>query len=50
MPTYHYGDVYYIERFETCGSEQYSDRPAVIVSNELNNRYTHLNESGFLYL
>ncbi|WP_122791406.1 type II toxin-antitoxin system PemK/MazF family toxin [Intestinibacillus sp. Marseille-P6563] len=39
MSTYHYGDVYYIERFETCGSEQYSDRPAVIVSNELNNRY-----------
>ncbi len=48
MPTYHYGDVYYIERFETCGSEQYSDRPAVIVSNELNNRYSSTVEIVYL--
>ena len=40
MSDYHYGDVFYIEKFETCGSEQYTNRPAVIVSNEINNRYS----------
>lgn len=37
MSDFNYGDVHYIERFETCGSEQYTGRPAVIVSNNKNN-------------
>lgn len=35
MPDFNYGDVHYIDRFETCGAEQHSGRPAVILSERI---------------
>ena len=39
---FHRGEIYHIlpEDNET-GSEQYSGRPAIIVSNEANNKFAH---------
>lgn len=34
------GEIYYIEGGHATGSEQYADRPGIIVSNDLNNRYS----------
>ena len=42
------GDIYYIERFQTTGSEQYPGRPAVIVSNNENNRHSATVEVVYL--
>lgn len=35
MSDFNYGDVHYIEKFDTCGAEEHPDRPAVIVSNKI---------------
>lgn len=42
------GDIYYIERFQTTGSEQHPGRPAVIVSNDENNRHSATVEVVYL--
>lgn len=34
------GDIYYIMRFDTYGCEQQTGRPAVVVSNDANNKYS----------
>ena len=43
MSELHRGEIYYISRGGASpqGSEQYPDRPAVIVSNERNNEYSN---------
>lgn len=48
MSEFSYGDIHYIDRFETCGSEQYPGRPAVIVSNEAANRHSATVEVVYL--
>lgn len=42
------GEIYYIMRGESCGSEQESGRPAIVVSNEHNNRYSEMAEVVYL--
>lgn len=43
------GDIFYVDRFGThVGSEQYSGRPAVIVSNDENNKYSDTVEIVYL--
>ena len=42
------GDIYYIQSYFSSGSEQQSGRPAVIVSNELNNRHSSTVEVVYL--
>lgn len=34
------GDIFYVYQYETCGSEQSGGRPAVVVSNDMCNRYS----------
>ena len=34
------GDIYFIARGYAVGSEQYGGRPGIVVSNNLNNRYS----------
>jgi mRNA interferase MazF len=42
------GDVFYIERTPTYGSEQQSGRPAIIVSNDMNNEFSPTVEVVYL--
>lgn len=43
------GEIYYIRRFgETVGSEQQAGRPAIIVSNDINNRHSAVVEACYL--
>lgn len=42
------GNIYYIEKYPTIGSEQQSGRPAIIVSNEANNRNSETVEIVYL--
>ena len=43
------GDIYYIDKFGTqTGSEQFSGRPAIIVSNDENNKYSGTVEVVYL--
>ena len=42
------GDIYYIAPVSTCGSEQGGYRPAIVVSNNANNRNSKVVE--FVYL
>ena len=35
--SYARGDIYFVERFKTFGSEQWSGRPGIIVSSDLSN-------------
>lgn len=43
------GDIYYIESiFNETGSEQKSGRPAIVVSNDKNNRYSDVIEVVYL--
>lgn len=42
------GEIYYIEPYYTTGSEQRGDRPAVIVSNRMNNEHSTTVEVVFL--
>ena len=44
------GDVYYIHRYDTLGSEQRTGRPAVIVSNDKANESSTVYEVCFLTL
>ena len=45
----HRGDIYYIKDTETTiGSEQNAGRPAIIVSNDLNNTYSQIVEIVYL--
>lgn len=44
------GEIYYIHSFPTCGHEQRSGRPAVIVSNNENNSHSEVVEICFLTL
>lgn len=47
MP-YARGDIYFVERMRSFGSEQWSGRPAIIVSSELNNRSNNVVEVVYL--
>lgn len=42
------GDIYYINKFESVGSEQFSGRPAIIVSNNKNNAASEVVEIVYL--
>lgn len=42
------GDIFYIEPYYTVGSEQHAGRPAIIVSNDANNRYSGTYEAVYL--
>lgn len=43
------GEIFYISRGGvTCGSEQYADRPAVIISNDSNNKNSNTVEIVYL--
>lgn len=45
----HRGDVYFIQNIgPTTGSEQHGNRPAVVVSNELNNKHSTILEIVYL--
>lgn len=44
------GEVYYISSYPTTGSEQRSGRPAVIVSNDMNNEYSSTVEICYMTL
>lgn len=50
MSELHRGEIYYISRGGASpqGSEQYPDRPAVIVSNERNNEYSNTVEVVYM--
>lgn len=48
MTELHRGDIFYIERFDTTGSEQHSGRPGIIVSNEKNNQFSATVEVVYL--
>lgn len=42
------GDVYYVERYPSVGCEQQAGRPAVIVSNDMNNKHSSTVEVVYL--
>lgn len=42
------GDIYYIGKYPTIGSEQQAGRPAIIVSNEKNNQHSSTVEVVYL--
>lgn len=42
------GDIYYIDKYPTIGSEQQAGRPAIIVSNEKNNQHSATVEVVYL--
>ena len=42
------GDIFYIEKFATTGSEQSPGRPAVVVSNDMCNEYSSIVEVVYL--
>lgn len=42
------GDIYYISKYPTIGSEQQAGRPAIIVSNEKNNQHSATVEVVYL--
>lgn len=42
------GDIYYIDKVPVIGSEQRAGRPAIIVSNEANNRHSSTVEVVYL--
>ena len=44
------GEIYYVYSFPTCGHEQRSGRPAVIVSNNENNAHSEVVEVCYLTL
>lgn len=45
---YKRGEIYYIERYPSTGSEQTAGRPAIIVSNDKNNMFSSVVEVVFL--
>lgn len=46
--SYSRGDIYYVEKFSSYGSEQQPGRPAVIVSNDRNNEHSSTVEVVYL--
>ncbi len=42
------GDIFYIEKYNTVGSEQQAGRPALVVSNDMNNEYSETVEIVYL--
>ena len=42
------GDIYYVDGIAAVGSEQQAGRPAIIVSNDLNNQYSKVVEIVYL--
>lgn len=42
------GDIYYIDKAVTTGSEQAAGRPGIIVSNDINNKYSSVVEIIYL--
>lgn len=42
------GDILYVNPSETCGSEQAGGRPAIVVSNDMGNRYAPIITVVFL--
>jgi mRNA interferase MazF len=48
MPEVYRGEIYYIEAYMTEGSEQRAGRPAIIVSNDMANRYSPVVEVVYL--
>lgn len=42
------GDVWYVEKYSSSGSEQEAGRPAVIVSNDMNNQFSTVVEVVYL--
>lgn len=48
MQSIHRGNVYYVEHTNSTGSEQRGGRPAVVVSNDLANRFSPVIQVVFL--
>lgn len=48
MDNFYRGDIYYIEPYQTEGSEQRAGRPAIIVSNDMANKYSPVVEVVYL--
>lgn len=46
--SYSRGDIYYVEKFSSYGSEQQPGRPAIIVSNDRNNNCSNTVEVVYL--
>lgn len=46
--TFTRGEIYYIYKSASCGSEQMAGRPAIIVSNDMCNEYSSVLEVVFL--
>lgn len=44
----HRGDIYHITAAHSTGSEQRGDRPAIVVSNDMANRYSPVIQVVFL--
>lgn len=42
------GDIYYVDYAPTVGSEQHSGRPAIVVSNDTNNKFSEVVEVVYL--
>lgn len=42
------GDIYYVEYAPTVGSEQHSGRPAIVVSNDTNNKFSEVVEVVYM--
>lgn len=42
------GDIFYIAPYYAVGSEQYAGRPAIIVSNDMNNKHSETYEVVYL--
>lgn len=42
------GDIFWIEENKTCGNVQMFERPVIIVSNNMNNRYSDCVEIVYL--
>ncbi len=45
---YKRGDIYYVEPCYSVGSEQRAGRPAIIVSNNMNNKYSNTLEVVYI--
>lgn len=48
MSDFYRGELYYVEPYQTTGSEQRAGRPAIIVSNDMNNNYSGTVEVVYL--
>ena len=46
--TVHRGEIYHIHEIEVTGHEQHSDRPAIVVSNDVGNEHSPVVEVVYL--